>query len=316
MTFHIAFDEEAAAGAAVAGHVGDHAARRGVPPHARAPGPARRARAPATSRPPAGRRSSRRSRRCSRPARSCPRCPTTAPTCRRPDPTVAAPPRAGHRHQPGDVGASSARTSAPQADDERMVHTAHASAYHWGIAGDARQPRPGRVAVQPCVRRGRPGRAGPPPRRAAAWPSPRSTGSSDFDLAYAHEAMARALRPRRPARRGRRAPGRGQGGAGRRPRGPRDRRSRPRRRALVRPHRLTRLDRWCTSPRSPAPGNWHERALSDAAGGRAGGLVGDVPAGEIVEAGVVGEDLDQRQAAGRGGAGARAPAPPCPSRRG
>jgi uncharacterized protein YndB with AHSA1/START domain len=79
-----------------------------------------------------------------------------------------------------------------QADDERMVHTAHASAYHWGIAGDAANHARGEWLcshVYAVVSRAEP--ALHHARRCLAITE--EHGLVDFDLAYAHEAMARAL---------------------------------------------------------------------------------------------------------------------------
>lgn len=80
----------------------------------------------------------------------------------------------------------------PAGDDERMVHTAHASAYHWGIAGDAANHARGEWLcshVYTVI-----GRAEPAlhhARRCLAITE--EHGLVDFDLAYAHEGMARAL---------------------------------------------------------------------------------------------------------------------------
>ena len=83
--------------------------------------------------------------------------------------------------------------SARSADeDERMIHTAHASAYHWGIAG---QPVNHARAEWMCSHvYAVVGRAEPAlhhARRCLALTD--EHGLQDFDLGYAHEAMARAL---------------------------------------------------------------------------------------------------------------------------
>ncbi len=51
-------------------------------------------------------------------------------------------------------------------DDARMIHLAHASAYHWGLVGTAENHAQGGVDVQPRLCAGGPGRAGALPRRA------------------------------------------------------------------------------------------------------------------------------------------------------
>lgn len=85
----------------------------------------------------------------------------------------------------GDDGRSAA-------DDERMVHTAHASAYHWGIAGDAANHARGEWLcshVYAVI-----GRAEPALHHARLCLAiTEEHGLVDFDLAYAHEAVARAL---------------------------------------------------------------------------------------------------------------------------
>ena len=127
------------------------------------------------------------------------------------------------------------RTDRTPDDDARMVHVAHASAHHLGHRRRRHQLGAGRVPVQPGLRLPGAGRARAlPAERCATHVA--TAGLTDFDLAYAHEARARALacagrlddarrtRPRgRHARRGRR--------------GPRHRHRRSGRRPLVRPRR-------------------------------------------------------------------------------
>ena len=80
-------------------------------------------------------------------------------------------------------------------EDEAMIRSAYASAYHWSHAAapDGRERRPGRVAAgRGCTR----SPAGRKPRlhhaeRCAAIVE--ANGIGDFDLAYAHEAKARAF---------------------------------------------------------------------------------------------------------------------------
>ncbi len=84
---------------------------------------------------------------------------------------------------------------APQrsaADDEQLVHAVHASAYHWGYAGTpVHQAR----AEYMCSRAYSVlGRAEPALRHAErCLEIIGREGLVDFDLAYAHEAVARAL---------------------------------------------------------------------------------------------------------------------------
>jgi len=77
-------------------------------------------------------------------------------------------------------------------EDERMIHTAHASAYHWGIAG---QPVNHARAEWMCSHvYAIVGRAEPALHHARCCLAiTEEHGFTDFDLGYAHEAMARAL---------------------------------------------------------------------------------------------------------------------------
>ena len=73
-----------------------------------------------------------------------------------------------------------------------MIHTAHASAYHWGIAG---QPVNHARAEWMCSHvYAVVGRAEPALHHARSCLALADEhGLEDFDLGYAHEAMARAL---------------------------------------------------------------------------------------------------------------------------
>ena len=78
-------------------------------------------------------------------------------------------------------------------DDDRMVHAAHAMAYHWGEAPECKPENRARSEwlisrVYTVLGRGEP----------AVWHAQRclewceSAGIGDWDLAYAYEALARA----------------------------------------------------------------------------------------------------------------------------
>lgn len=78
-----------------------------------------------------------------------------------------------------------------QAEDDEMIHSAHASRYHWGIAGNALNLARGEWQVSrvyAVLGRGEP----------AFYHARRSleicqqNDISDFDLAFAYEALARA----------------------------------------------------------------------------------------------------------------------------
>ncbi len=78
-------------------------------------------------------------------------------------------------------------------DDERMVHAAHASAYHWSVAPECRPENRARSEWQ-CSRvyavLGRAEAALHHARRCLDVCERHGIG--DFDLAFAHEALARA----------------------------------------------------------------------------------------------------------------------------
>jgi uncharacterized protein YndB with AHSA1/START domain len=84
------------------------------------------------------------------------------------------------------------RTDRSADDDARMIHTAHAAAYHWGIAGGPTHAARAEYLlgrVYAFV-----GRAEPALFHAArCLAAVESAGLDDFDRAFAHEAMARAL---------------------------------------------------------------------------------------------------------------------------
>ena len=77
------------------------------------------------------------------------------------------------------------------AQDDRMLHMAHASRFHWEQVGHPGQPGARGVALLPRLRR-------PPPSGAVPAPCPSRAGDlqehgiADWDLAFAHEALARA----------------------------------------------------------------------------------------------------------------------------
>ncbi len=78
-----------------------------------------------------------------------------------------------------------------QAENDEMIHSAHASRYHWGLAGTALHLARGEwqiARVYAVLKRGEP----------ATYHARRSlelcqeNGFGDFDLAFAYEALARA----------------------------------------------------------------------------------------------------------------------------
>ncbi len=81
------------------------------------------------------------------------------------------------------------------ADDDRMVHAAHASAFHWDIAGtDVNRARAEYMCSRAYAFAGRGEPALHHARRCLAIVQ--ANDLTDFDLAYANEAMARALAAR------------------------------------------------------------------------------------------------------------------------
>jgi len=80
-------------------------------------------------------------------------------------------------------------------DDDRMIHTAHASRYHWGQVPAATPAHlgPRRMADLPRLHGPGPGRAGPALHHARrVLDLCRENGIGDWDLAFAFEALARA----------------------------------------------------------------------------------------------------------------------------
>ena len=80
-----------------------------------------------------------------------------------------------------------------RADDDLMVHRAHASAYHWAVAPECEPEN--RARAEWLVSRvyalvGRPESALVHAERCLQWCAENDLG--DWDLAYAHEALARA----------------------------------------------------------------------------------------------------------------------------
>jgi uncharacterized protein YndB with AHSA1/START domain len=85
-----------------------------------------------------------------------------------------------------------ARTDRMAEDDERMVDTAHAAAYHWAKVGTAvNDARADHLCARTYAYVGRAEPALHHARRCLALVE--ANGMTDFDLAYAHEAMARAF---------------------------------------------------------------------------------------------------------------------------
>jgi len=80
----------------------------------------------------------------------------------------------------------------PEQDDE-LVDTAHASAYHWSQVGTlANRARSQWQLSRVYVVLGRPEPALHHARRCLAWCEANPEALEDWDLAYAHEALARA----------------------------------------------------------------------------------------------------------------------------
>lgn len=80
-----------------------------------------------------------------------------------------------------------------RADDDRMLHAAHASRFHWGEApecGPEHKARGEWLVSRVYVVLGRPEPALWHARRCLAWCE--EAGLGDWDLAYAYEACARA----------------------------------------------------------------------------------------------------------------------------
>ena len=78
-------------------------------------------------------------------------------------------------------------------DDDLMVHCAHASAYHWAVAPECKPENRARSEWQLSrvyTLVGRPGAALAHAERCLQWCT--ENGIADWDLAYAHEALARA----------------------------------------------------------------------------------------------------------------------------
>jgi hypothetical protein len=80
-----------------------------------------------------------------------------------------------------------------RADDDLMVHRAHASAYHWAVAAECKPEN--RARAEWLVSRvyalvGRPESALVHAERCLQWCA--ENDLRDWDLAYAHEALARA----------------------------------------------------------------------------------------------------------------------------
>jgi uncharacterized protein YndB with AHSA1/START domain len=79
-----------------------------------------------------------------------------------------------------------------QDDDARMIHLAHASAYHWGLVGTAEnQARAEWMCSHAYALAGRAEPARYHAERCLAIVE--ANGITDFDLVYANEAMARSL---------------------------------------------------------------------------------------------------------------------------
>jgi hypothetical protein len=77
-------------------------------------------------------------------------------------------------------------------DDDRLVHMAHAAAYHWSLAGtpvNAARAEYLCSHVYALLGRGEPALH----HATRCLAITEANGFDDFDLAYAHEAMARAL---------------------------------------------------------------------------------------------------------------------------
>ena len=77
-------------------------------------------------------------------------------------------------------------------DDERMVHAAHASAHHWRLAGEALHQARAEWLISRVY--AVLGRADPARHHAArSLAICEEHGIGDWDVAFAHEAIARAL---------------------------------------------------------------------------------------------------------------------------
>jgi hypothetical protein len=78
-------------------------------------------------------------------------------------------------------------------DDDLMVHAAHASAYHWAVAPECKPENRARsewLLSRVYTLVGRPEAALDHAERCLQWCA--EHGLADWDLAYAHEALARA----------------------------------------------------------------------------------------------------------------------------
>jgi len=82
-----------------------------------------------------------------------------------------------------------------RADDDLMVHRAHASAYHWAVAPEctpANRARSEWLLSRVYTLVGRPEAAVEHAERCLQWCTENDLG--DWDLAYAHEGLARAAK--------------------------------------------------------------------------------------------------------------------------
>ena len=80
-----------------------------------------------------------------------------------------------------------------RADDDLMLHCAHASAYHWAVAPECEPQNRARsewLLSRAYTLVGRPDAAVEHAERCLQWCAEHGIG--DWDLAYAHEALARA----------------------------------------------------------------------------------------------------------------------------
>ena len=78
-------------------------------------------------------------------------------------------------------------------DDDLMVHAAHASAYHWAVASECKPENRARsewLLSRVYTLVGRPEAALDHAEHCLQWCA--AHGLADWDLAYAHEALARA----------------------------------------------------------------------------------------------------------------------------
>ncbi len=98
-----------------------------------------------------------------------------------------------HRQLGVDLFNEAWRLMESREDDARMLHTAHASRYHWGEAAECKPENLARGEWQVSRVYAVLGRAEP-----AIWHARRclghceEAGIADWDLAYAYEALARA----------------------------------------------------------------------------------------------------------------------------